>query len=104
MARYNGSIGFSTQNETAPGVWSTTIIEKQYKGAILQSTLRWTETPNLNDDININEKVSIIVDPYLLQNIGSVVYITIHGVKWKVSSYEVCRPRVIINTSGVYNG
>ena len=58
----------------------------------------------VTNDININNEISILSDPYIMQNIPWIRYVVWNGAKWKVSSVEVQYPRLILSIGGVYNG
>lgn len=104
--KYSGKIGFWKDDiELRPGVTVSDIIEKPYSGDILRNTQRWNRSENgANDDVTINNRISIIADVYLQQNFSSIKYITFMGAKWKVNSIEIQYPRVLIEMGGVWNG
>lgn len=103
--KYYDKIGFWKDDvEIRPGVYRSEVIEKYYAGDILENRLRWDSTEYQNDDLNVNNKISIIADPYLNENLGSIKYATFMGVKWKVKSIDIKYPRVIFDLGGVYNG
>lgn len=104
MAKYYGKIGFALTEETVPGVWTESIKEVNYYGEILTDTRRWEATEQLNDDLKISNRFSIISDPFISANIHTIRYLTWMNVKWKVNSIEVAYPRLILSVGGVYNG
>lgn len=101
--RYYGKIGFVDTVETTPGVYTPSIVERVYRGDVLNITKRWEGTQNLNDDLKLNSRISIIADPYIRQNLKSIRYAEYFGTKWKVDSVEVQYPRLILSFNGVYN-
>ena len=103
MSKYYGTIGYTKTIETTPGVWEETIIEKNYKGDVLRNTRRYESADKLNDNININNQISIIADSYAYENFFSMRYITWLGSKWKITNIEVQRPRLLLTIGGVYN-
>lgn len=103
MAKYFGTIGYALTTETAPGVWEEQIIEKQYYGDVLQYSKRYQSTEHLNDNIEISNRISIVADPYALQNFIYIRYVTWMGSKWKVSSVDVEYPRLVMSIGGLYN-
>lgn len=103
MPRYYGTIGFQEQVETAPGVWREKIVELQYRGEITRNQLRWNSGSEMNDDLRIDNAISIVFDPYLERHISSIRYITWMGSKWKVTSLSIQRPRVVLQLGGLYN-
>lgn len=104
MARYAGKIGYAEQKETAPGVWRPVITERSYRGDITRVSHRWTKGEQLNDDIDIQNEISIVADPYAYLNLGLMRYVTWMGTKWRIKSIEVQRPRIILSIGGVWNG
>ena len=104
MAKWAGKIGFATQTETKPGVWEDVITEKSYKGDQLQNSFQHQPTDQLNDDIAIVNRLSVVADPHALQHVQMMRYATFMGVKWKISKVEVLRPRLILTLGGEYNG
>lgn len=105
MAKWHGIIGYANQVETAPGVWKNSIIEKNYTGDIIRNLNSWNKSPDgTNDNLNINNQISIIADPFAYHNFHAMKYVEFMGSKWKITSVEVKYPRLILNVGGVYNG
>jgi hypothetical protein len=104
MGKFYGAIGYAETNETSPGVWTETITEHNYSGDVLKNSRRWQAGENLNDDLTINNLISILADPFAYQNFHKIRYIKWMGASWKVTSIEVQRPRLILTIGGVYNG
>lgn len=103
MAKCRVTIGYTTLVNKGNGVWSDEITEISYTGDILEDNRRWLSNPEkLNEDLVLENKVSIIANPYILDNHQYIRYITIYGAKWKVSRIEIVRPRIILHTGGVY--
>ncbi len=104
MAKFCGKLGFSITKETRLGIYEEIVEEKKYYGDIIKDTRMNEKTSNLNDDISISSKVSIISNDYLIQNVSHLKYIIYLGVKWEVKSFDIERPRIIIYLGGLYNG
>lgn len=103
MAKYYGSVGYATQVETAPGVWQDKIVERNYYGDVTRNQRKWESGDGLNDDLNIDNVISIVADPYAYQNFHTIRYVTFMGSKWKVRNVSVEYPRLILSIGGVYN-
>lgn len=103
MGKFFGMIGFSDTEETSPGVWKEKIIEKPYYGDIIQNTRRWEKGVDVNDDIVVLNRISVISDDYIRTNIGRAKYVIFEGFKWKIGSIDISYPRITLNLSGVYN-
>lgn len=101
--KWYGSIGFAELKETTPGVWTPEITERNYRGDLVRNTRRLQSTDQVNDDININNQISIVADPYANMKFHTIKYATFMGTKWKVSDIEVQYPRLILSLGGVYN-
>lgn len=102
MAKYYGHIGFATQVESEPGIWTDVIEKRPYKGDILRSGRRYEASENINDNFTITNSFSIISDAFLYSHIPAMRYIEYLGTKFKITSVEIERPRVTISVGGVY--
>lgn len=104
MAKFSGNIGFIKFEETAPSVWSEVATEKHYTGDIIQASKQTENSGNVNDNININNRISIVGDAYANENIFAIKYVEWMGSRWKVKSIDVQRPRLILSIGGLWNG
>ena len=105
MAKFYGVIGYAVPEETAPGVWTDVVTEREYFGDILENTTRWSsDTDSTIDELTISNRFSILADPFAYENFQSMKYIEFMGAKWKISTVSVNRPRITITVGGVYNG
>lgn len=103
MAKFFGPIGYAEIVETRPGVWGEEIIEKNYFGEIIRNNRRLQSSDKVNDNINISNQISIITDPYAIQNFHNMRYVEFMGTKWKVTDVEVQFPRLLLTLGGVYH-
>lgn len=102
--KWSGLIGFEYTEETKPGVWTPVTKEKHYYGN-LDRILKLSQTANqVNDNININNTLSIVADPYANEHYFAMKYVVLSGTKWKITNVEVKYPRLILSLGGVYNG
>lgn len=104
MARFSGMIGYVTTVETTPGVWTDTIIERQYYGDLTRHSRKWGSSDGVNDNIVFSQDISIVADPYLYENAHNMRYVIFRGIKWKITNYEIDRPRVRISMGEEYHG
>lgn len=105
MAKYAGLIGFSTEEETSPGVWEKTIKERPYKGDVVKRFYRTSSASDkLNSNTSISNEFSILGDPFAYENFHLIEYLTYMGVRWAVTSVDVAFPRLTLSIGGVYNG
>lgn len=103
MARWYGTIGYAEVTETEPGVWTETIVPRKYYGDLNRNIRHISSNDKINEDISVNNELSIVSDPYAMENFYQMRYAEFMGVKWKVSSVEVRYPRLILSLGGVYN-
>lgn len=103
MAKWFGKIGFAETKETKPGVWEEIITVREYYGDVTRNTRRFQSSENLNDNIVVSNDISIVADPYAIQNFHSIRYIEFMGTKWKVDNVEVSYPRLILTLGEIYN-
>lgn len=104
MARWYGKVGYITTTESSPGVWTAEPVEKYYQGDLTRNHRRWENSQNINDDITLQNEISIVCDPYALQNFQFIRYVEFMGCLWKVTSVDVQYPRLVLSIGGVYNG
>ena len=104
MAKYYGVIGYVETAETEPGIWEEQITERTYYGDIVRSSSKFQTSGEVNDNINISNEISIVADPYAIQNFCFMRYVEFMGVNWKITNVEVKHPRLILSIGGVYNG
>jgi len=104
MAKFYGTIGFVETEEAKAGVHEEVVTEKSYTGDILRSAKRWEDGPKVNSDLMIENRISIIADSFAIDNTPNMRYVTLSGSRWKISSAEIQRPRIIISLGGLYNG
>ena len=104
MAKFYGKIGYAETFKTAPGVYEDAITEREYFGDLIRNTRRLQSSDKVNDDINISNEISIVSDPFAIQNFHSMRYVEFMGAKWKITNVEVQYPRLILTIGGLYNG
>lgn len=104
MAKFSGIIGFSCVDEKAPYEWGERVIERHYRGDVFRDNRRTENGEHLNDNIRLNNVISIVADDYAYNHSFAIRYVTLQNSKWKVTNVEVSRPRLILTIGGVYNG
>lgn len=104
MAKFSGRIGFAEIVETVPGVYREQLKFRNYKGDVLKNYRRYDSGEGLNDNLNINNSLSIVADSFCYENLGCIRCVEWMGTLWKVSSIDLSqRPRIIFEVGGVYN-
>lgn len=104
MAKWFGKIGYAVTSETRPGIWEEVIVERNYYGDMTRNSRRLQAASQVNDDININNELSIISDPYAMNSFHAMRYAEFMGTKWKITNVEVQYPRLMLSLGGLYNG
>ena len=105
MAKFYGKVGYAQTVETAPGVYKkNAITERYYRGDVIKNTRRLENSENLNDNIRVNNSISIVADAYAYEHFFAMKYVEWMGSLWKISNAEVQRPRIILTLGEVYNG
>lgn len=105
MGKWYGKIGFSESVEVTPGIWEASVTERMYYGELLKNTNRRTQnSDDVNDNITFSNDISIVADPFALDNFQNILYLEFRGTKWKVTNAEVNFPRIRLSLGGVYNG
>jgi hypothetical protein len=105
MAKFSGKVGYGPSTvETAPGVWNEVIVERDYVGDILRNTRKLQSGESVNDDLSVDNSISIVADAYANEHFFAIRYVLWAGARWVVSNVEVQSPRLLLRLGGVYNG
>lgn len=104
MARFSGKVGFAETVETKPSVWVEQFSERHYYGDVVRSVRRLEGGTSINDNVVINDEISIVADPYARNHFFAIRYAVWQGVKWKVTNVEVLYPRLVLTLGGIWNG
>lgn len=106
MAKFYGKVyyGESVEREGYPGNWTTKLVDRSYFGDVTKVLRRMETSDKVNDDITINNTISIVADAYAMEHFSAIRCVEYMGVKWRISTVEVQPPRLILNLGGVYNG
>lgn len=102
MAKYCGVIGYAVSSGT-DGIWTETMVERKYCGDVVKNNRRIMAPDKVNSDVTVTNQISIVSDPYALQNVNAIRYATYMGAKWTVADVEVQYPRLILSLGGIYN-
>lgn len=104
MAKFYGKIGYGETVETKPGVFELVITEVSYMGDVFRNTRRLESVDQLNNDLSVNNSISIVADAYANEHFFAMKYIQWQGALWIVSDVSVEPPRLVLKLGGVYNG
>ena len=105
MAKWYGKVGYVKHVQTAPSVWTDEETIKEYYGDTYRISHQWaTNSDSTNDDFTANHQISIIADQYACSNCHFIRWVEFMGARWKVKSFEVKPPRLVLTIGGVWNG
>jgi hypothetical protein len=95
-------IGFREEVEEEPGVWVSQITSRTFYGDVLRNSWQNQQGNKINEDLSISNSISVVADPFLLNNFQKIAYVSLHGAKWRVSSVEVNYPRLTLTLGNLY--
>ena len=104
MSRFCGIVGFVSQNPTRPGKYEQFADEREYYGDIFRNTRRFESGVGGNDNLVLNNQISIVADDYAYDHPGDIRYVRWMGACWTVTNVEIQRPRLLLTVGGVYHG
>lgn len=104
MAKFYGKVGYVETVETRPGVFTQSVTERPYYGDLVRNSRKWQTSGNVNDDVNVNNEISIVADPFAYGHFSFIRYVEYMGTLWNVTAVEIKGPRLILSVGGVYNG
>jgi len=102
--KFYGSVGFVEVGEKRAGVKTLIPTERKYSGDVLKRSIRYQSAESVNDNIGVQQQISIVADPYARNHVGSMRYVKWMGTAWKITDVSVQYPRLILTLGGVYNG
>lgn len=104
MNKYYGNIGIAATVDKGLGVWSNEVVEKTYSGDIIDPmTYKYESSGGVNENLNITQKISILMDKFISDNFSGIKYVEYMGAKWKVISAVPQYPRITLTIGGLYN-
>ena len=104
MAKFCGYIGFIKNATLRPGVIRNVAIEKLYRGEIRGMSYQWESNGRVNDDVDLDNTLSIVADSYITENLYAIRYVKIKDTAWRVTRIKEQYPRLILTIGGIYNG
>lgn len=106
--KFYGKIGFVNTIEedpvNHPGVFTERTVVRPYYGDISRANKRWSTGSSINDNIEFDNELSVLVDPFAINEFHSIRFVEWMGAKWKVSNVSLQFPRMTLSLGGVYNG
>ena len=104
MAKFYGAVGYGESVKTAPGVFEDVVVERSYYGDVLRNTRQFRDGDTLNNDITVQNSISIVADAYASDHFFAIRYVEWAGTRWTVTDVEVQSPRLLLRLGEVYNG
>lgn len=104
MARFYGVIGYAIDKPISAGNMIEGIIERSYSGEIIKHHTNLVLEGKAHPDINIANSISVVSDPYAEENMDTMRYVTWKGTRWRITSVDIQRPRIILTLGGRFNG
>lgn len=108
--KFYGIIGFvnteeMTEDPEKPGIWRAKTTERKYIMELRKVSRRRDTSDQINDDFQINNQMSVIMDPFAKENFRTIAYVEYMGTRWKVSSVELEHdaPRMTLTVGGEYH-
>lgn len=101
--KWSGKIGFVETKETRPGVWENVTTERNFYGDVIRDIRKNQSSGQVNDDINISNRISIVSNSFVRDNLSFMKYIEFMGAKWKITDVEVQYPRLVLTIGGLWN-
>lgn len=106
MAKFYGEIGYATlvEEPADSGVWVEQITEVSYFGDVVRNIRKLDTVEQLNNDISVNNSISIMADAYANEHFFAMRYVRWQGARWIVTTVDVEPPRLTLRLGGIYNG
>lgn len=86
------------------GVTRDVATERPYVGSEETNTRYFSNSDSVIGEIRFQTRVSIMADPYALENFTKIRYVEWAGSLMTVDSIDKKRPRLTLVLGGVYNG
>lgn len=101
MSKFAGSVGYVTEEEKVPGIWSAAEVVRRMQGDVLRAASVFQGAEKVNENITLQHRISLVGDHYSFEHFYEIRWIEYMGVKWEVTMLEVVRPRIIATLGGV---
>ena len=103
MAKYYGRIGFGTTYENVRGIYGEEIVYRYYSGDVIRNNRKLLTEEKVNPDLSVSNEISILADPYAVQNFHSIRCAEYLNSKWTVTNVRVEYPRLVLSLGSIYN-
>lgn len=100
--KWFGEIGYFVESENEGGVVTNSYQKQEYYGDIIKNYKTNTSENAVNENFEINNRISVVADPYLISHFHKIAWISFMDAKFKVRSVELQYPRLIVDLGGVF--
>lgn len=100
--KFSGMIGFIKTKEVSTDAYEPIIKERHYMGDVLKNSRKWSDKQEVNDDINIQNRISILADHFMQDNLGYMRYVIWNKTKWKITDVDIQFPRITLTLGGLW--
>lgn len=104
MGRFYGKVGYIKTESDGFDIYEMVPCERTYYGDVTRNIRRWERSDSLNDNLSLDNIISIVADDYAYEHFFEIRYVEWMGARWKVTNIEVQRPRLILTIGGAYHG
>lgn len=107
MAKFYGKVGYAIPKAgigDRDDIYTDTVEERPYFGDVSKIAKSNSPGSSVNDDLKLNNQISIVADAFAWEHFFAIKYIRWMGACWKVTNVEVQRPRLILTIGDVWNG
>lgn len=101
--KFHGNVGFIQSVNEGHSVYRAHLVEKPYFGDVLRYNKRYDPGQQVNEEISINNQISIVADQFAYDNFGCMRYVVWKGQKWKITGADIDYPRIVLTIGGLYN-
>jgi hypothetical protein len=106
--RFFGAVGYASDVESVPGVWTEGVTEHNYYGDVIQYSRSLEPAsqnpPTTSNNIAMRNSFSIVGDEQAFGNIQQMRYVVWQGSRWTITNVEVRRPRLILTIGEQWDG
>lgn len=103
MNKFYGLVGFEESVETEQDVTEPVITWRSYFGDIVKFKKSFKSGEKVNEDITLNNTISIMSDSYAYNHLSNVRCVKWLGSIWKVTDVDAQYPRLNLTLGGLYN-
>lgn len=105
MAKAALMVGFVKEvKDRKTGIVKRENIERKFRADVQRSNSNVQSGDKVNDNLRLDMSFQIKLDKFTFENFQWIRYVVFNGIKWSVTNVQSQRPRLIVQTGGVYNG